>query len=459
MAPSSSQGERFLSAIRSRDAAAAGRLLERHPGVARANVFTACCTGAADFVAEALAAEPGLATAGHAPDGWPPLLYLCSSTFHSGNPERARGILRCAELLLGQGADPNSHTLFDAGDPQSKLPALYFACVSDNVPVVRLLLERGAEPNDGESVYHAAELNRRECLELLLAHGADISGRHLHWGNTPLYFLAGYKEADANRATAAEGMRWLLEHGADPNVVSLPSGEAPLHRIAAWGSGAARAELLLAHGANPDLKRADGRTAYVLAVRAGNVAVADLLRERGADTAGMALVDELLGACMRADAAAARRLLRRHPRLLAELTAEDRQVVAQAAEEGREAGLRLMAELGFDLGWEGAWAGTALHQAAWRGNVPVVRLLLELGAPVNVRDTQFGCSPLAWAAHGSCHCRKADGEYLAVVEALIAAGADRETSINRWGEPPETMGSRRVNARLRKWAAAAPSAG
>jgi ankyrin repeat protein len=440
--------ESFLAAIRGRDAAAARSLLEQHPEIGRASVFTACCTGAADFVSAALAAEPRLATAVHLPEGWPPLLYLSTSPLHAGNPQ---GVLRCAELLLAHGADPNSHMIWDAADPHSKIPALYFACVADNVPVVRLLLERGADPNDGESIYHAAELNRTECLELLLAHGADVSGRHSHWGNTPLYFLAGYGENAPNCATATEGMRWLLAHGADPNVTSGREAETPLHRVAAFGRGPAVVELLLAHGAEVDQPRSDGRTAYVLALRAGNTAVMDLLRERGADTSLAAPVDELLAACMRADAEAARALLARHPGLVDEFTPEDRWAFAQAADEGREASVRLMAELGFDLRWEGHGCGTPLHKAAWRGNAAMVRLLLDLGAPVNVRDGQYGSSPLGWAAHGSSNCRQADDDYLAVVEALLAAGADGETSVNRWGEGPEGMASPQVAARLRRW--------
>ena len=442
------QAERFLAAIRERDAAAARLRLARHPAIARASLFTACCTGAADFVAAALAAEPQLAVVHHPVDDCPPLLYLCASPLHTSDPQ---GFLRCAELLLAHGADPNDHTLWDGGDAQSKLPALYFACVSNNVPVVRLLLARGADPNDGESIYHAAEMNHGECLELLLAHGGDISNRHSHWGNTPLYFLAGYGEHAANYATVMAGIRWLLEHGADPNVSSYDKAETPLHHMAAF-HGPAVTELLLAHGAEVDKPRADGRTAWVLALRTGNAAVADLLRQRGADTSLAAPVDELLGACMRADGETARTLLARHPEMVSEFTPEDRQAFAQAAEDGREASVRLMAELGFDLRWEGHGSSTPLHQAAWHGKPAMVNLLLELGAPVNVRDSQFGSSPIGWAAHGSVHCRQADDDYLAVIEALIAAGADRETSINRWGEPPENIGSRRVAARLRRWA-------
>src|SRR5262249_26428456 len=143
--------------------------------------------------------------------------------------------------------------------------------------------------------------DHRACLELLQAHGGDLSSRHPGWLNTPLYFLAGYKEFHPFCGTATAGMRWLLEHGADPNVTSYASAETPLHRIAAYGRGPEVAAMLLdagLHRSAVDQPRADGRTAYALAVRTGNTAVAAFLRERGADVSKVAPVDELLGACM-----------------------------------------------------------------------------------------------------------------------------------------------------------------
>ena len=122
----------------------------------------------------------------------------------------------------------------------------------------------------------------------------------------------------------------------------------------------------------------------------------------------------------------------------------------EAAHAGRTEAVRTMHRVGFDLAWEGAWGGTPLHHVAWHGNVAMTRLLLELGAPVNARDRRFGSSPLGWAAHGSHNCRPADDDYLAIVAALLDAGADRASSINRWGEPPERLGSPRVDAFLQR---------
>ena len=86
---------------------------------------------------------------------------------------------------------------------------LYRASERGNAGLVRLLLEHGANPNDGESTYHAAERNHRAVLELLLAYGAEISAAHPHWTNTVLYYLAGYRDEQPMAASANEGMRWF----------------------------------------------------------------------------------------------------------------------------------------------------------------------------------------------------------------------------------------------------------
>lgn len=65
---------------------------------------------------------------------------------------------------------------------------------------------------------------------------------------------------------------------------------------------------------------------------------------------------------------------------------------------------------------------------------------------------RFGSSPLGWAAHGSKNCGPANDEnYLAIVRALLDAGADRKSSINKWNEPPENLGSEKVDAFLKGW--------
>lgn len=361
---------------------------------------------------------------------------------------RAGDVAKVA-MALGAGMDANASVPYADGETKTQLSALYHACVGNHVEVVSLLLARGANPNDGESVYHAAELNHRDCLELLLAHGADISGRSVSYENTPLYFLSGYQEGSKNASTAALGMRWLLMHGADPNVWSEENRETPLHRVAQHGR-LDLVELLLAHGADAGLARADGRTPYVLAVRGGHESVANLLLSGGVGVGRLNPVDELIGACARGNEAAAKAILAVNPELPTSFTAHDRATVVQAVYDDREAALRAMRAVGFDLGWEGLWGGTPLHHAAWLGKVALTRVLLSLGAPVNVRDSRFGSSPMGWAAHGSQNCRAADDDYCAIVAALLDAGATRIASFNKWGEPPEQLSTKRVGALLKE---------
>jgi hypothetical protein len=80
----------------------------------------------------------------------------------------------------------------------------------------------------------------------------------------------------------------------------------------------------------------------------------------------------------------------------------------------------------------------------------MVRLLLAMGAPVNVKDRRFGGSPLGWALHGSRFSpRRDDDACIAIVDLLLDAGATREAATNRDGEPPEDFASRRVAKHIR----------
>ena len=131
--------------------------------------------------------------------------------------------------LLELGADPNRRFATDWGETT----ALYGAAgVLHDPELTRLLLLAGADPNDGESLYHSVEADDAECLRLLLEHGAETRG-----SNALLHAL------DFDRL---QPLRLLLEHGADPN--DRPYIAAAVHR----GRGAEFVRLLAEYGADPD---------------------------------------------------------------------------------------------------------------------------------------------------------------------------------------------------------------
>lgn len=82
--------------------------------------------------------------------------------------------LAATELLLARGADPNAVSQLDEGRT-----ALYDAVTIGSEPILRLLLDHGANPNirdnHGEAPLHVAAHNEPRMLEMLLAGGADVN--------------------------------------------------------------------------------------------------------------------------------------------------------------------------------------------------------------------------------------------------------------------------------------------
>jgi ankyrin repeat protein len=403
--PKEDLAERFLTAVRDQKADVAARLLETSPRIADFNVFTAAAAGNADAVAGFIREDPACVHATHAKEAVPPLVYACASERHLAGEQPAADVRRVATLLMDAGASANSFSVFaeGAGGP-APISALYYACMSNHVALVKLLLDRGANPMDGESLYHGAQHNRQACLELMLAHGADLSSRQEPHGNTPLYFLVGHHDDENGAAEWFKGLTWLLDHGADPNVTSNAKAETPLHGVAASKPKLATVRQLLAHGADVNRPRGDGRTAYRIAVRHGNAAIAQLLRDHGAIVDGLRSMEVFLGACLAADADRARAMLAAQPRLIESMTDEDKAAMADAVNQDNAKAIRLMVDLGFQLSWLDGGAGTPLHMAAWQGNTALARLLIDLGAPINLRDGQFGSATtvpcLSWMTTG-----------------------------------------------------------
>jgi hypothetical protein len=245
----------------------------------------------------------------------------------------------------------------------------------------------------------------------------------------------------ASQQIAERGFEFFMKHGVKlTNNASGPDAETPLHRVAVSGGSIATAKTLLEQGADPNVARPDGRMPYELAFRHGNQKVAELLLSHGAKTDGVRPMDRLFGACIRGEEeTAAKALLVSHPDLPNNLEPEDCEMIVQLAGRNKLVTMRMLAGLGFHLTSPGESGATPLHVAAWHGDVGMVKLLLDAGASVNAGDAAYGTSPLGWAAHGSKNCKPADDDYIAVVAALIDAGADYQSAVNHWGVGPEQV--------------------
>lgn len=400
----------------------AARLLDIDPGISGYDFRTAVVLGDPAGVRERLAVDPGLAVRPDEWSGWLPLHGVCMSRWHHIDPSRAAGLVEVARLLLDAGADP-SGAIGHPGERTYCAPLFAAAGCADNPEITALLLDRGGTFDDN-TVYLAAFHPGHECLRLLLQHtGLDA-------GSTAL--AAPISTGDT------EGVRLLLEAGADPRR-PLPGdlfGERhpanppipPLYAAVRSDCPTELLELLLNHGGDPDAATADGVSAYRQAVRRGRTDLTALLARYGAREEA-ALVDRFLDACLRADTAVARRLIRDHHDLPDRLTATDHAALVRAADHGDLDAVRLMLDLGFPLNARDAMDGaTALHAAAGSGSTQVVRLLVDRGADLDARDTTWNSPPVHWATVGSGlklgHAP--DPDWVATVQALIDAGASLE---------------------------------
>lgn len=449
-------GLELLQAVRHDDIDRALALLARHPGLESVSIRTASAAGDLAAVRAFLARDAALATQTIPPDHTWPLIYACFAEF-----KRCRGVsdqdqAEIVRALLDAGADANAS--IRVGDGEGTIPALYFPSRAGNVAVARVLLAYGASPTDGESLYHAAQHDEREVLQLLVEHGADVSRGPVEGGSTPLYFLASHQVTNPIAPKVIRGIEWLLDRGADPTIPLMAIGdgqaewqigETPLHRAAANGYGVEILARFIACGADVNAARRDGATPYTLAVRSGNAAAAVWLAGSGADRSRLTPTDRLLGACLTTDTDRAQAIVSEHPDIVASLSEVDAGALLQAIVDDKQDAVRLMLALGWPLTSQSQWGGTALHWAAWHAQRTLVQTLIDHGAPVNVRDTRYGSSPIGWAAHGSQYSDKgSDDDYIAIVEMLLDAGATRDEAINRWQESPESMARPAVVATL-----------
>jgi ankyrin repeat protein len=337
--------------------------------------------------------DPAAATA--AAGGLAPLLVLLRRS--TGTPAEVRG---CASLLLDAGADPDSHTVEWGGE--GRMSALFAAVERGDLTLARLLVERGATP-DEDAFYHACEQSDTGFLDLL--------------------YQPGFERLVAHKLDFedAAGLRWFLDQGVDVNATY------GLHHAIARGRGLGIITMLLDAGADVNLPwdRWDvGRRPLALAARCGHLAAYDLLAARGA-TADLDPVDTAVLAVARGESV---RLPTAPPPAKGNPPggAGDGYgwILGQFALLGRTDVVQALLDGGMGVDTRGWSNFTPIEQAAMHGRTEVVRLLIERGA--DLADCAFddeGPTPLDCAIWGLRNNRADDGDYPGTVEALLAAGA------------------------------------
>jgi len=392
------------------------RMLAANPEIATHGLAVAIVLGDVERVRTELDEDPAAVTRPDARTGWTALHLACSSRWHRLDPTRAEGLTAVAQLLLDAGASP----IGAAGNGGTPLRCAVAGIA--NQAIVRLLLERGAVPDDHDVYLACFGDDAHQSLRLLL-------------DAMPSAAIAETTALAAPISTGdTEGVRLLLAAGADPRRSSpaelYGTGHKdrpdwpPVHAAVQSDCPIELVRLLLETGSDPNATGPDGRTPYQLAARRGRADLTRLIRSFGGD-ASTNEVDLFLSACLNADRPAAQRALDQK-RVRLDLLGEDEYAVLfRAAEVGNATAVELMLDLGFPIEARGDDGGTPLHAAAYNGSVEVARLLLARGANLHARDSSWDDNPLGWALVGSGEHPKGnpDADWVAVVQALLDAGA------------------------------------
>ena len=154
--------------------------------------------------------------------------------------------------------------------------ALFMAAERNDLPVVNLLLEYGADPNiicpDQGSPLHFAAIARGSCcIAPLLRHGANIEAM-TSWRQTALHYVAAYKNDE-------RPAKMLLEAGANTNSRDL-DGITPL-QWAVVSNGEKVVEVLLGSGADINNVDNSNNTAVRSAITASRHTILNMLVNHG----------------------------------------------------------------------------------------------------------------------------------------------------------------------------------
>jgi ankyrin repeat protein len=331
-----------------------------------------------------------------------------------------RGDLERLSSLLDARPD-----LIDEPGGQGVRTALHQAVFGKSEAAVKLLLERGANPNircEGDNAYplhFAVEKHLFPIIRLLVEHGADTVGEGDYHELGVLGWATAWGSIEAN----PEIVDYLIAHGARHNIFSaVAMGEIatirelvsrtpadlerrmdlanrrrrPLH-LAVVKKRPATLTTLLDLGADTQSLDEAGFTALDQAALDGQAELAQILLDRGAKL-------RLPAAVALHRPADIERLLRRDPDAL-KPGGRWRNLIVRAAERSPGEVIETLIRHGAEVNVhddpktaiDTTSRFTPLHAAAWHGNLGAIEVLMRHGADVTVREEKYHGTPAGWA--------------------------------------------------------------
>ena len=429
-----------------------------------------------------------------------PLLHIaCSGAAEwktagkTGETRSVEDMLSIIRVLLMRGVHVNA--ISDDGDT-----ALYRACISQQLQVVQILLEAGADVNLTSKSHYpliaACNSGNSELINLLVNSGADVNSSATvnatnKDGETPLSVVCDKRQPDVNiiemllkfgadpntffplHATCEnnnlDAVRLLLAYGADTNLVkeSVPLRTGvrrsllaipvtiPKHIepsplcIACKNGNIAMIECLLQSGADATFADGNGKSVLHFALeRLGQQAnteeydpIVTLLLQHNAAVNVVSNSGEtpLFVACMKGNTGMVKQLLDCGAKANLNISSWNKYPLLIACARGfREIAMTLL-DRGADANVRQS-NQTPLKLAAANGDAVLVKKLLNCGAEVNqmknISDTALHTATI--------HCNSVDNEsFVKIVQMLLKSGA-KVNALNHRGETSLCLACKRT---------------
>ena len=338
--------------------------------------------------------------------------------------------IEIVEALIKAGADTNKKT-------KNKNTPLLVACEAyetDSVivaKIVKILLENGANPNilknNNESPLHyAAMYGHAQAVSLLIKHGADVNAK------------GGYKRTAliyaASSSSSLEIVKILLKAKANVKLKNEGGENALFELISNQKSNTKIAELLIARGINIHAESKHHGTALHWAAFCGKKNIVELLIKRGAkvnkkckngnlpimramsqhktnivkvlfenganaDSSGIMGWSVLEYAVEKGEMEFLKQIIKKSTKAK---NGSSSGALAEAAKKGDLKMVKFLIEAGISVDDRASFGSESpLMRAAYYGKLKVVKYLLEVKADIKIRDYR-GNTPLlhaAWAGH------------------------------------------------------------
>ncbi len=338
-----------------------------------------------------------------------PILHLAYSKYIHYKPELKSEMMAIADLLVSNGADVNDGYPPEPGSSH-KISALYGALGhANNLTLAEWLLEKGANPDDEESLYHSTELGHHDGIQLLMRYGVSTEKTNA------LLRALDFKDFAA--------VKLLLEYGADPNetAYSHPSGQpipeipALHHAARRWCSGEI-ASLLIDYGADAKVQW-NGYSPYALASIYGNKKFADVLKMKGY-AHELSEVESQLTECANGKRTSSKINFD-------SLNNDEKMIVTHVVlEPSRFNHLKALIESGFEPNQADEMGLTPIHLAGWAGLPDQVEYLLTFAPDLNYRNF-YGGDLLGTIIHGAENrLDSADRDHITCAKLVLEAGVE-----------------------------------